>query len=153
MQEIRRIFFKKRFIVTFFLMLVFHGWYVWNEQRPDKETREEYARFLGDFEKEEQKFYHALLEEYKDRDFQEVYEELHDYYEEKEKKEQELFIQGILEEETDEMTLKDIEEIAREKVYSQILYLKDYEDYVTGIQVSANEMKKIVYLPKWEAFR
>lgn len=146
MQELKRIFFSRKYIGALILLLVLNAWFTWNGQKPEKELEEYYKEnYQGDYTADENKKYRELIKKYQTKDMEESSLELKDYFdaywEEVFEKREEEMEQGV--EESSAISEKDMEISALSSVRGQIDYIYGYQSYLQGIDESAEKMREV----------
>lgn len=146
MQELKRIFFSRKYIGALLVLLVLNAWFTWNSQKPEKELRENYEEnYEGDYNKDENEKYRAYIKQYQAQDIDKSASELKDYFEaywqEVFEKYDETWEQDI--EEDSSLSERDVEISALSSVRGQIDYIAGFQDYLQGIDESAEKMRKV----------
>ncbi len=142
MQELKRIFFSRKYIGALFLLLILNAWFIWNDQKPEKDLKEYYEEnYQGNYIKDENEKYKELIKQYQTRDMDELASELAAYFEAYweevfEKREEEI-------EEDFSLSKKDIEVAAISSVREQVDYIAGYQNYLQGIDESAEKMREV----------
>lgn len=143
MEELRRIFFSRKFVGALILLLILNGWFTWNDQKPDKEMREYYQEnYQGDYFRDENEKYRELLKKYQSMDMEEAALEQESYWDNYWKMlEENQDLTG--QEEDTVLGEKDIEISAMSSLNEQITYIEGFQEYLLAIDESAGRMKTV----------
>lgn len=146
MQELKRIFFSKKYLISLFFLLILNAWFTWNDQKPEKELNEYYEKnYQGNYIKDENKKYAELIKQYQTRDMDGLALELATYFdtywEEVFESQKEEMEQGI--ESDSSLSEKNIEVSAMSSVREQVDYIVGYQSYLQGIDESAEKMREV----------
>jgi len=146
MQELKRIFFSRKYIGALVVLLILNAWFTWNGQKPEKELREYYEEnYEGDYKKDENEKYKALIKQYQTRDINESASELEAYieayWEEVFEKREDAMEEGL--EEDSSLSEKDVEVSAISSVKEQAAYIAGFQGYLQGIDESAEKMREV----------
>ena len=154
MQELKRIFFSRKYIGVLLLLLVLNAWFTWNDQKPEKELLEYYKEnYQGDYTKDENEKYQAFIKKYQTVDIDAAALELTDYFD---AYWEEVFEKNEEAEESSKETYslseKDVEVSAMSSVKAQIDYIAGYQNYLQKIDESAEKMREVSALGKEGSF-
>ena len=142
MEELKRIFFSRKFAGALLLLLILNAWFTWNDQRPDRQTRLFYEEnYQGNYVKDENRKYIELLKKYQAMDMEQAVSEMETYWENYWKKLEESQEPG--QEQEVSLSGEDVEVSAMSDINEQINYITGFGEYLQEIDESAEKMKTV----------